>query len=90
MSENLLSQRPSFYHTFVTNNQVVLHKAFYDKLEPHINTNIFNNAKSAQSFIKQAIIAYTESIQDISGNINKSKNGWMDTGFDLMANDIFK
>lgn len=49
-----------------------------------------SNAKSAQRFIKKAIIAYTESIQDISGNINKSKNGWMGTGFENIADDLFK
>jgi hypothetical protein len=90
MSKNLLVQQPSFYNAFLIGQQPVLNKAFFEKLSPHIEPTIFDNRKNAQIFIKKAIRAYSESIEDIYSNITKSKEVWTGTGFENIADDIFQ
>lgn len=90
LSENMLSQRPSFYHAFIMEKQPILHQLFFERLNSYITPNIFDNIKNAQTFMKQAFIIYMQTVEDISNNIERSKNAWMNTGFEHIAHDIFK
>lgn len=87
MSDNLLRQQPSFY---VINRitEVQVHAEFYRRLEPHINYEIFHNKQNANKFVRQALIAYNDTIQNIVRNI-KQKDAWEGTGFGEIAEELF-
>jgi hypothetical protein len=57
-------------------------------LEPHINNEIFHNKQNANKFVRQAIIAYNDTIQNLVRNI-KQKEAWEGTGFGEIAEELF-
>jgi len=82
--------KASFYYNYSVKETTTINEIFYDKLKPHINNTIFDNKKNYNQFMKIAIKIYCDTIHDISQNIQKGKAFWMGTGFEEIADDIFK
>lgn len=90
LSKSLLKQCPSFYFAYFIKNTPTVHALYFEKLSPYITNNIFNNALSSKIFITKAFELYIEVIEDITSQIEKSRNVWQGTGFEHIADDIFK
>jgi hypothetical protein len=58
-------------------------------LTPYITEQIFTNKKEFQLFAIKAIKIYNEEIKEIASNIQNSKEFWMGTGFEQIADDLF-
>lgn len=57
---------------------------------PYIHDRIFDNTKEFHKFIRVAIKIYNEEVFSIAENVEKSKVFWMGTGFEHIADDLFK
>lgn len=79
----------SFYYGTIVKNSLGLHFNFHKRLSPFMNDQIFDNKQAFQKFFITAIKIYHEEVEEIFDNIKNSKEFWMGTGFEHIANDIF-
>ena len=88
ISLNVLHKQPSFFAPYKISTNSVLHERFYEKLEPYIKPSIFDNKTNFNNFMINALRIYNESVSEISKNITNSC--WEGTGFENIADDIFR
>lgn len=83
---------PSFYFTITLQNKTLLSKKFYEKIEPYINEQIFDNARKANKYLRICLYAYHETIAELymMRRANEAKNLFKEVGFDIVSDDIFK
>ena len=82
-----LTRKPSFF-TAHKISESVFNEKYFKLLEPHINENIFDNKVNFNRFMTKALRIYNDHFMDISGNI--TNNFWRGTGFEEIADDVFK
>lgn len=88
ISLQVLHKQPSFFATYKVTANGVLHQKFYEKLESYIKPSIFDNKENFNNFLLITLKIYNESVNEISKNIKSSF--WQGTGFENIADDIFK
>jgi hypothetical protein len=80
---------PSFYYGLTIQDFISVNIKFRQRLTPYITEQIFTNKKEFQLFAIKAIKIYNEEIKEIASNIQNSKEFWMGTGFEQIADDLF-
>ena len=87
IASNVLKKQPSFF-TVHKISESAFNEKYFKLLEPYINKNIFDNKENFNQFMSKALRIYKDTIMDISGNV--TNNFWKGTGFENIADDIFK
>lgn len=89
MSLNLLHKQPSLFAiTLHGNNLQKFNEKFLTKLQPYIEPTIFDNRDNYIRFMRISLKIYNETVAEIAKNIENSF--WKGTGFENIADDLFK
>lgn len=87
LAANILPRQPSFYTPYkITTTE--FNDKYFKYLEPYINKNIFDNKENFNSFMTKAIFIYNSTVEEISKNVKD--DFWKGTGFENIADEVFK